>query len=59
MLAPYVHTLTFVLAVASLIGCVGRFDYNLVLALGWIYLGDKHSHFTNTVGVLSIQLSST
>lgn len=39
MQPPYANTLTVVLAVVGAIGCVGRFDYNLVLALGWLYLG--------------------
>lgn len=59
MLAPYVHTLIFILAVAALIGCVGRFDYNLVLALGWIYLSGIHPNFTNTVGVNLYSFSFT
>jgi hypothetical protein len=36
---PYANTLTVVLAVVALVGCVARFDYNICLALGWIYLG--------------------
>ena len=37
---PYVNTLTVVLAIIGAVGCVGRFDYNIVLALGWLYLGE-------------------
>ena len=52
MLPPYVNTLIFILLAVALVGCVGRFDYNLVLGLGWLYLGDKHPHFTNAIGVI-------
>lgn len=51
---PYAHTLVFLLAVAGLVGCVGRFDYNLVLALGWLYLGDLNPQITSSVGVTAI-----
>ena len=59
MLPPYVNALVFVVLAASLVGCVGRFDYNLVLGLGWLYLGDKHPHLTNTIGVSLALHSST
>lgn len=51
MIPVYAHTLVFVLAIAGLVGCVGRFDYNLVLALGWLYLGGLNKEITNSVGV--------
>lgn len=59
MIPVYAHTLVFVLAVTGLVGCVGRFDYNLVLALGWLYLGDLNRQITNSVGVILISYSST
>lgn len=52
MLVRYVHTTTFILAVIGLIGCAGRFDYNLLLALGWIYLSDKHPSFSKSFAVI-------
>ncbi len=51
MIPPYAHTFTFILALFGLVGCIGRFDYNLVLALGWIYLGDINYRLTNSIGV--------
>lgn len=51
MLVGYVYTATFVLAVAGLVGCAGRFDYNLLLALGWIFLADKHPAFSSSFAV--------
>ena len=51
MLTTHVHMLTFILAVVGMIGCLGRFDYNVVLALGWIILGDKNPTFSNSFGV--------
>lgn len=52
MLVRYVHTTTFILTVIGLIGCAGRFDYNLLLALGWIYLSDKHPSFAKSFAVI-------
>jgi len=43
MLPPYVHSATFVLGIVALVGCLGRFDYNIVLALGWMYLSEIHN----------------
>jgi len=37
-----IHGCLFVLAITGLIGCLSRFDYNIVLALGWMLLADKH-----------------
>lgn len=51
MLKGYVHLATFILAVVGLVGCAGRFDYNFLLALGWIYLADKHPFFSNSFAV--------
>lgn len=51
MLVGYVYTATFLLAVAGLVGCAGRFDYNLLLALGWIFLADKHPAFSSSFAV--------
>ena len=48
---PYANTLTVVLAVVATIGCVGHFDYNLVLALGWLYLGNLNPRLTYSIGV--------
>ena len=59
MLKGYLHTVTFILAVVGLIGCAGRFDYNLVLAIGWIYLSDKHPAFSSSIPVQSHQYSFT
>lgn len=50
-MSSYAYTLTFLLAVVGLVGCVGRFDYNLVLALGWIYLTDKNIAFSTSLAV--------
>lgn len=52
MLKGYVQTSTFILAVVGLFGCAGRFDYNLLLALGWIYLADKQPQFGNSLAVI-------
>jgi hypothetical protein len=52
MLVKYAYTATFILALAGLVGCAGRFDYNLLLALGWIYLNDKHPSFSRSFAVL-------
>jgi hypothetical protein len=38
---------------------VGRFDYNIVLALGWLYLGDINHGLTNSIGVTFISCSFT
>ena len=51
MQPPYANTLTVVLAVVAAIGCVGRFDYNIVLALGWLYIGSIYPNLTNSLGV--------
>jgi len=58
MLKGYLHTVTFILAVVGLVGCAGRFDYNLVLAIGWIYLSDKHPAFSSSMPVHYNQFSS-
>lgn len=55
----HAHALVFLLAIAGLVGCVGRFDYNLVLALGWLYIGDFNPQLTNSVGVTVILFSFT
>ena len=59
MLVGYVYTATFMLAVAGLVGCAGRFDYNLLLALGCIFLADKHPAFANSFAVRLSSRSST
>lgn len=59
MLVGYVYTATFLLAVAGLVGCAGRFDYNLLLALGWIFLADKHPALSTSFPVSPLLLSST
>ena len=51
MLPTYVHTFTFILAMVALVGCLGRFDYNIVLALGWLYLGQLHPSLTSSLAV--------
>lgn len=51
MLPPFVHSTTFLLAVVGLVGCLGRFDYNAVLALGWMYLAEKHDSLAATPSV--------
>ena len=56
MLSTHVHTFTFILAIVGMIGCLGRFDYNVVLALGWIILGDKNLTFTNSFGVTNFMI---
>lgn len=56
MLSTHVHTFTFILAIVGMIGCLGRFDYNVVLALGWIILGDKNLNFTNSFGVTNFMI---
>ena len=56
---PYANTLTVILAVVGAIGCVGRFDYNLVLALGWLYLGILNERLTYSIGVYLLLSSST
>jgi len=54
MLRPvFAHTLTVILAVVAAVGCVGHFDFNLVLALGWIYLSYLNPRLTSSLGVLS------
>ena len=52
MLKGYVHVAAFTLAAVGLVGCAGRFDYNLLLALGWIYLADKHPFFAYSFAVV-------
>ena len=54
MRPPYANTLTVVLAVVAAVGCVARFDYNIVLALGWIYLGSLNPRLTLSIGVYSV-----
>lgn len=56
---PYAHTLAVVLAVVGAVGSVGRFDYNLVLALGWIYLSYLNPRLTSSLGVHLSALSSS
>lgn len=58
MLPTIVHTLIFLLAVffrlsqlVAFVGCTGRFDHNIVLSLGWIYLGSKNPHLTESFTV--------
>jgi hypothetical protein len=36
----------------ALIGCTDKNDYNLVIGVGIIYLGSKHSYLANLTSVL-------
>ena len=51
MFDPWVHNMAFILVVLGLVGCLGRYDYNAVLGLGWIYLSHLHPSLTSSIAV--------
>jgi hypothetical protein len=38
----------------GLIGCIHKYDYNIVVGLGLIYLGSKHNYLYNLYSVIGI-----